>query len=128
MYEEDQMSKANEYNALRLLIATINQIQCFDRYLLVCPFLMLLLLIYLFIILFFFIFIIMMQNLRYLSNLYLENKSLNYQRKLQDFQQNSKQVMFKHVLLLLLLIYLNQKLFPILKEMNLEITPSFSLV
>jgi hypothetical protein len=33
MYEEDQMSKANEYNALRLLIATINQIQCFDRYL-----------------------------------------------------------------------------------------------
>ena len=33
MYEEDQMSKNGvEYNSLRLLIATVNQIECFDRY------------------------------------------------------------------------------------------------
>jgi hypothetical protein len=31
MFEEDQMAKSNEYNSLRLMIATINQIKCFDR-------------------------------------------------------------------------------------------------
>lgn len=33
MYEEDQMSKSGvDFNSLRLLIATVNQIECFDRY------------------------------------------------------------------------------------------------